>query len=214
MGPRTVTWGRAEGFGLGPLNGSETGVVVRAARPEDLASYDSLYEAVASPCEYLWGPGTLAEAQEWLQAHQPESDQVQVLDRLFALRYHHTRLYLAQSLPVAAGLDPSKAAGTWYLVRADSPHDAFGHQLQRLAGPGDHVASGHCSCPVEALGEGTVQEVLSKAAAMGVTVAPVLVPDCRVPISRMPRSHIIHPGAGSEIPADDPSRTNFPSGQT
>lgn len=203
---RGVIWGRAEGFEVTPLEGPATCVVGRAARLEDLGSYDSLFEAVSSPCEYLWGPGTLVEAQDWIRANQPEGDQVQLLDRLFALRYNNARLYLPQTLPVAAGLDPANAAGDWYLIRADSPNDAFGHQLQRLIGNGTHVTSGHCTCPVEALGEGSLQDVLELAAAMGVAAVKVHVPDTRVSISRQPRCHIVHPGAGSEIPPDDPSR--------
>lgn len=203
---RTVMWGRAEGFELGPMDPGATCAVVRAARLEDLAAFDSLYEAVASPCEYLWGPGLLGDAQEWLAASQPEGDEVQVLDRLFVLRYHDSRLYLPQVLPIAAGLDPAHGAGTWYLIRADSPHDAFSHQRQLLAGSNDHTASGHCACPVETLGEGSLQEVLNLAADEGATAAPSHVPDTRVAISRMPRCNVIHPGSGWEIPPDDLSR--------
>jgi hypothetical protein len=211
---RGVTWGGAEGFSIDPLTGPETCVVVRAARPEELGSYDSLYEAVPSPCDYLWGPGTLADAQDWLAANQPVGDQAQVLERLFVLRYDDSRLYLPQTLPVAAGLDASRATGMWYLIRADSPNDAFGHQLQRLTQLSEHVSSGHCTCPVEALGEGSLPDVLALAAASGANVAPAQVPDARVTISWTPRSHIIHPGAGSEIPADDPSRASFRREQT
>jgi hypothetical protein len=67
---RGVTWGRAAGFSDAPLTGPATCVVVRAARLEDLGTYDSLYEAVPSPADFLWGPGTLAEAQDWLATSQ------------------------------------------------------------------------------------------------------------------------------------------------
>jgi hypothetical protein len=210
---RGVTWGRAEAFSADPLADPEACVVVRAARLEDLGSYDSLYEAVPSPCDYLWGPGARAEAQDWLAEHQPEGDQAQILERLFVLRYDDSRLYLPQTLPVAAGLEAANATGTWYLIRADSPSDAFGHQLQRLVQLSEHTSSGHCTCPVEALGEGSLQDVLARAAAIGANVAPAQVPDTRVTTSWTPRSHIIHPGAGSEIPPDDPSRARFVGGQ-
>jgi hypothetical protein len=209
---RGVIWGRAEGFELGPLDGPETCVVVRAARLEQLADYDSLYEAVTSPCEYLWGPGTLAEAEEWVNAHQPEGDQVQILDRLFALRYHNSLLHLPQSLTVAAGLDPAHSAGKWYLIRADSPADAFSHQRQLLAGIDGHNEAGQCHCPVETVGEGSLREVLALASAAGANTVPMHVPDARVTISGTPRCNRILTGSW-DIPPDDPFMARFAAGQ-
>ena len=207
---RGVIWGRPEGFQLGPLAGPATCVVVRAiphdlgVRGTDLGSYDSLYETTVTPTEYLWGPGDLSGALAWLEADYPPADEVQVLDRLFALRYDDRRLYVPQSLPVAAGLSP--AQGTWYLIRADWPADAFSHQRQILAGVDGHSGSGHCECPVETLGNGTLQEVLSLAAAAGARTSPVMVPDTRVPISRQPRCNRILGNGSWETPPDDPAR--------
>ena len=110
-----------------------------------------------------------------------------MLDRLFALRYHDAKLYLRQAVGVAAGLSGQHAHCTWYLIRADSPNDAFDHQRRLLAGAKGHSATGHCACPVETLGQGELQDVLRLAAAAGVTVTPVRVPDLRVSISRTPR---------------------------
>jgi hypothetical protein len=58
------------------------------------------------------GPGDLPGAVRWLQAEHPSGGEVQVLDRLFALRLGNSRLYVPQSLPAAAGLSPARATGT------------------------------------------------------------------------------------------------------
>lgn len=104
-----------------------------------------------------------------------------MLDRLFALRYHDNRLYLPQAVPVVAGLHSERQSGNWYLIRADWPTDAFHHQRELIGGVGGHLSSGHCRCPVEALGQGSWKEVLSIA---GDSASPVGVPDARVAISR------------------------------
>ena len=203
---RSVTWGAADRFlAGGHVTGAETCVVVRAGARDDLATYDSLYEAVTTPCEYLWGPGTLADADSWVEAHWPEDDEAPVLDRLFVLRYHDGILYLPQSVPVAAGLDSGQKTGTWYLIRADSPHDAFNHQRQILAGAGSHAARGYCECPVETLAEGQLSDVLTMAAAEGSSVTPIAVPDTRVTMSMTPRCNRILGNGAWDIPPDDPS---------
>jgi hypothetical protein len=186
---RTVTWSAADRFSTGPIDGTATCAVLRAAADEDLGAYDSLFEAITSPCEYLWGPGSCEEARAWLNREQPGGDQVPVLDRLFMLRYHGSRLYLPQAVPVAAGLTDQQREGTWYLIRADSPHDAFNHQRQLLSGDQQHAARGHCACPVDTLGDGAWQQVLRLAAEKDADVTPIKVPDLRVPMSGTPRWH-------------------------
>jgi len=208
---RGVMWGRADGFDSAPLAEPATCVVVLAiphdlgVRGTDLGSYDSLYETTATPAQYLWGPGDIPGALGWLQAVHPSGDEIQVLDRLFALRFDNSRLYVPQSLPVAAGLSPAQTTGSWYLIRADSPVDAFSHQRQLLAGVDGHSGSGHCECPVETLGEGPLQNVLGLAAAAGVSVTSVIVPDIRVPMSREPRCNRILGNGAWDAPPDDPA---------
>jgi hypothetical protein len=104
---------------------------------------------------------------------------------------------------VAAGLDSERATGTWYLIRVDSPHDAFNHQRQKLAGADGHVARGYCGCPVEALGEGQLPDVLTMAAAEGASVTPIAVPDTRVTMSMTPRCNRILGNGAWDIPPDD-----------
>jgi len=184
---QTVTWNHASSFTTGPVKGTATVVLVRADAEDDLACFDSLYETTQHSCEFLWGPGPWADAQAWLQHEQPSGDEAATLDRLFLLRYYGTRLYLPQAVPIAAGLDGGQRDGIWYLLRADSPIDAFSHQRQILARVSGHGSPGHCQCPVETVGHGTWLEMLRAAATAGADINPRQVPDIRVPISRMPR---------------------------
>lgn len=162
--------------------------VIVLADPEDpdLLDFDAQYETTARPCDYLWGPGTWPETADWLERHQPTGDHAEVLDRLFLLRYHGNRLYLPRSPAIAAGLPEDRRPGTWYLLRADSPIDAFSHQRQALAGVPGHQLTGPCQCPVETITAGTWQEALDRCAALGADVTPRPVPDARPLISRVP----------------------------
>jgi hypothetical protein len=200
---QTVTWNQAPSFSTGPVKGTATVVLIRANAEEDLACYDSLYETTQHPCDFLWGPGSWPDAQAWLQHEQPAGDETAALDRMFMIRYHGNRLYLPQAVPIAAGINTEKREGTWYLIRADSPVDAFSHQRQILAGVTEHKPAGHCNCPVETLGEGIWQEELRLAAAAGADIEPQQVPDIRVPISMMPRwNEILGDGNWSVSPID------------
>lgn len=183
-----VTSGLARYFSTAPLQGEPSCVIVRA-NPDDpeLLQYDARYEATAYPCDYLWGPGTWQDGQAWLEREQPDGDEAQLLDRLFILRFHQKRLYLPQVPPIVAGLGDDQKDGIWYVIRADSPFDAFSHQRQILAGIPGHVSAGHCQCPADTLGRGGWQEALDLAAAAGVDVKPQIVPDVRVTMSHMPR---------------------------
>jgi hypothetical protein len=70
----------------------------------------------------------------------------------------------------------------------------------------NHVRPGtHCGCLVETLGEGQLQDVLTMAAAEGVSVTPAPVPDTRVTISVTPRCNRILGNGAWDIPPDDPS---------
>ena len=184
----TVTWNPAQWFRPGPVPGTAAHVLV-LADPDDpgLPEWDAQFETTARPCDYLWGPGTWDAAQAWLDRQAPGGDSVAGPDRLFLLQHDDKRLYLPRSPGVAAGLTDGQRAGRWYLLRADSPFDAFGHQRELLAGHQEHAPAGRCDCPVETIASGTWQEVLGAAAVVGADVSPRAVPDARVAISRMPR---------------------------
>lgn len=77
----------------------------------------------------------------------------------------------------------------WYVVRADSPVDAFRHVRQALAGGLECARQGRCGqCPVEVTGAGSWQQAIDQLTRIGVTVGKRDVPDVRVPCGRvMPR---------------------------
>jgi len=199
---RGVTSGYAKYFTGGALRdgGDPIHVVVRAAERTDLHSYDSLHETTPLPAEYLWGPGTVSEATSWVQTNNPGSDTVTIHDRIFAIRRDGIRLYLPQAVPVLAGLPPDRQAGTWYVLRADRPDDAYNHQRQVIsaqageAAPDHQNTPGQCTCPVEVLGEGTWNDAITISARHGADTQPITPPDLRVTISWTPRWMAKAPG--------------------
>jgi len=95
--------------------------------------------------------------------------------------------------------------GTWYIVKADFPDHAFNHQRQLLAGGFGCTAIGSCSrCPVEAVGNGSWQQVMTMLTALGVSTKTVDVPDVRVPpgLSHWPRWNRIIGNGSWDIPQD------------
>lgn len=188
-------------------------VLVRGvAHDWDLLHFDAKYETARYPSDWLWGPGSWAEAMEWLARERPADDEVDVLDRIFLLRYHDDLLYLPRSPDVAAGVSDEEKPGVWYLTRADSPEEAFSHQRQVLAGGYDCEPQGRCAqCPVETLGAGTWQDAMDWLAANGVPVISREMPDVKVP-ARMgwPRYNRVLVGSW-DIPAE--ARLTAPPGQ-
>ncbi len=139
----SVTWGTPGRFNGFPDGGEHTAVVV-LADPNDpgLADFDAPYESTYWPCDLLCGPGTWAEAGAWLGQRQPSADQAETIDRLFLIQYDGDLLYLPRNSATAAALGEDVHAGTWYLVRADSPFPAFNHQRRLLAGEPGHAIAG------------------------------------------------------------------------
>ena len=81
----------------------------------------------------------------------------------------------------AAALDEGDRPGTWHVLRADYPADAFSHQRQVLAGAAGHGANGCCrACPAEAVAAGAWQDMIDYCAVAGEDVAPRPVPDIPV----------------------------------
>jgi len=151
--------------------------------------FDARYETARYPSEWLWGDGSPRDALAWLRREQPASDAVDILDRAFLLRFHDDLLYLPRSPDIAAAIGPSERPGIWYVVRADSPVDAFGHLRQALAGGFGCTRRGRCPrCPVEVIEAGSWQSAMDLVARSGVNVTRREVPDLRVPFGRvMPR---------------------------
>ena len=171
----------------------------------DLLHFDAKYETARNPAEWLWGPGSGRDAMAWLAREQPPDDEVDLLDRIFLLRYHAPLLYLPRNPDLAASVTDDKKPGTWYLIKADSPEHAFNHQRQVLAGGFGCAEHGLCPrCPVQMIGAGSWQDAMSLLAARGVQVSRRHVPDVRVP-SRMgwPRCNRILGNGSWDIPEEE-----------
>lgn len=185
-----ITYGLAELFLVDDRLPDAACVIVRADPLDDTLgpSFDTRYEMTSRPFEYLWGPGTWLEGVRWLELESPAGDEVTVADRLFLLRYHDHRLYMPCNARNVASLERHDRPGVWYLLRADYPLDAFGHQRQVLAGVQAHRADGFCrECPVETIAAGSWQDIIDYCAAAGEDVTPQSVPDIRSTMCRIPR---------------------------
>ncbi|PZR68387.1 MAG: hypothetical protein DLM66_09025 [Candidatus Dormiibacter spiritus] len=117
-----------------------TYVIVRAASNDDLWAYDSDFDTCRFPVDHLWGPGVYRAAAEWATSHGEDSDEVDHLDRWFAIRVESGRIDPPRNPGQFVGLPPSEQSGTWYLLRADYPVDAFGHARTAAA-----TGSARCS---------------------------------------------------------------------
>lgn len=186
-----ISYGLAENFSLQGLMPADATCAIVLADPADRTigdSFDARYAMTARPCDYLWGPGIWDEAVEWLRDAQPSSDDIMVTDQLFLLRFHDNRLFMPFIAPVAAGLDSVEQSGSWYLIRADYPHDAFSHMRHVLATEGGDFTRGSCQlCPTESIAAGSWQEVLDLARDLEEEVTPKYVPDLRSSMCRVPR---------------------------
>lgn len=187
----TIMYGLADGFRIEDRLPPDATCVIVLADPLDRTlgtSFDTMYELTARPCDYLWGPGTWSDGAQWLKRESPAGDEVAALDRLFMLRYHINRLDMPRSVRIAAALEGQDRSGRWYLLRADYPADAFGHQRQVLVGTREHSTNGFCrECPAESIAEGTWQEMIDYCAVAGEDITPQAVPDIRAPLCRIPR---------------------------
>ncbi len=168
---------------LGSMSEDERGwtyIILRAVPQDDgLWEFDSRFETTTFPAESCWGPGTWDEALAWLRTERPQGDEVDPLDRLFLIRVHGDEVELPRRPEVAAGLTGAARVGTWHVIRADHPFDAYAH----VRGPGG-VRNPNCSlsglcaaCPVETISVGTFEEVIN---AVG-PVEPLVPPEVWVP---------------------------------
>lgn len=147
-----------------------------------LHSFDAKYETTKMPSEWLWGPGSASEALTWLRQARPVGDEIDILDRLFVIRFHDGLLYLPRNPEIAAGVTDEEKPGVWYVIRADSPLPAFNHLRQSLAGGFACSLRGRCSqCPVETIGAGSWQEAIDMLARAGLKISARQVPDVRAP---------------------------------
>jgi hypothetical protein len=148
-----------------------------------LPQFDSRYETTAFPVDLLWGPGTRTQAMQWLQKNQPQPDEIDHLDRLFALRAADGHLSMPMRPEIAAALTPQDQEGVWYLVRADYPTDAFTHVRNLHDGAPGCATDGPChTCHAETAAIGTFTDTVAK-----LELAPASPADLRGPFAG-PRS--------------------------
>jgi hypothetical protein len=186
-----IMYGLADGFEIHDRMPADANCVLLMADPTDHTlgnSFDVQYEMTARPFDFLWGPGRWPAGAEWLKHERPAGDEISTLDRLFLLRHYGKRLYMPRSVGVTAALNDDDRVGEWYLIRADYPYDAFGHQRQVLLNAPGHSATGFCrECPAENIASGIWREVLQYCESAGIDVTPRPVPDIRAPLCRVPR---------------------------
>ncbi|WP_031511029.1 hypothetical protein [Streptomyces megasporus] len=182
---------RADNLHTGP-SGNDDGeyLLLRAVhqigRHEDryLFEFDARFETTLYPADLLWGPGSRQQAAAWLEEHQPSSDTCDHLDRVLLVRHHDGHTYPPMRPQVAAGLDHSERAGTWYTLRADYPTDAFGHARSHVSRSPGHQARGDCeACHAHTLVIGNHAQALEAAARALGPITATTPPPVRVPFS-------------------------------
>lgn len=130
----------------------------------DLSCYDSVYERVRYPTDYLWGPGARADALAWLRESPPTSDTVSMLDRTFVIREHEGHVWLPMRPGMLATTPSGSREGHWYLVGADTPDQAFAHVRAMLSGEKACKPSKTCpTCFAETIAHGKRTTVLAAA---------------------------------------------------
>ncbi|WP_326731854.1 hypothetical protein [Streptomyces phaeochromogenes] len=146
----------------------------------NLMEYDALYATTYYPTQYLWGPGTGAQAIAWFEETAPEPDSSDHLDQIFVVRAHDGVVHLPMYPAVAAGLQPKEQQGTWYAVCADGPNEVFSHTRAFATAVNGHARTGQCrECPVDVIARGDFTTVLRAAESVGADVRTVPVPDVR-----------------------------------
>ena len=112
------------------------------------------------------------DALAWLQTAAPVGDEVAHLDRIFALRCHDRKVYLPCRPEVLLALPEEHRAGTWHVIRADYPNDAFAHVR--------HVESGEpCRAPGQRRGGCAVEDVKEGTWSDACTILMKLNPDLK-----------------------------------
>lgn len=111
----------------------------------NLMEFDARHATTHFPAQYLWGPGSGAQAIDWFEEAAPEPDSCDYLDQIFMVRTHDGVVHLPTYPGVAAGLQPKEQQGTWYAVRADGPNEVFSHARAVAAAVNGHVWTGECS---------------------------------------------------------------------
>ncbi len=131
-------------------------LVVRGVWNDRLWEFDARYELTMYPADLLWGPGTRMDTLAWLEATAPVGDEVDYLDRVFAVRRHDGKVDPPCRPDVLLGLPPEHRAGIWHVVRADIPDDCFAHVRHIEAGESCGTSGQrHAGCAVQEIAKGS-----------------------------------------------------------
>ena len=142
-------------------------IVLRAVPTDVLIWFDTRHEGTVHPSELLWGPGTVEEAANWLDEKRPGDDEVDCIDRLFAVQVDGGRARRPRRPEVAMSLASGDRQGQWYVLRADDPSAALAY-VRRETGEVAHSADMSTDLPVEVVVVGTWDNVNRHLEAMGV----------------------------------------------
>lgn len=90
--------------------------LVLLAVPDDrgVEEFDARYELTGLPCDLLWGPGGGDDAVTWWKSANVEEDEVEYLDRLFAIRVDEGKVHLAQHPAIVLSLTKDRRGGEWH----------------------------------------------------------------------------------------------------
>jgi len=142
-----------------------------------LWEFDARYELTLYPTDLLWGPGTRTDALAWLAATAPEGDEIHHLDRVFAVRRLDGRLYPPCRPDVLLGLPSDDRAGTWDVVRTDSPDDCFAHVRHIAAGE----PCGTRGCAADDIAQGSWADAVTSVRILFPGLHAATYSDARVP---------------------------------
>lgn len=175
--------GLAEGLTAHPsLVGARVLLVRGVLGDEGLFDYDAGYEQTRFATDWLWGPGGYEAAIDWVARQQLNPDAPDHLDRWFVVRVDQTGTDTPRRPSIAAGLPASELVGTWHLVQADFPEDAYTHV--RYA---HEPFAGVCKeCAADGRATGSWADLVAALALNNIDATPVAAVDARMPRRWMP----------------------------
>jgi hypothetical protein len=100
-------------------------VLLGVERDGALFEFDARYDRTVFPADLLWGPGGRAEAVEWLAEHGTRTDFYDNVDQPFVVQVADAKTYLPRRPGAALSLPTDRRGGTWHLLLADHPLEAF-----------------------------------------------------------------------------------------
>jgi hypothetical protein len=136
-------------------------VVLAPDTDPDLAEFDARFELTSLPAKWLFGPSSFDDAVAWLSDHPDVEDEVDTLDRVFAVRIHKNKVYLPMRLELFTAAPESFRAGRWRLIQADYPNDAHFHARHQFRGE-DCPDQDYGGCPVTDVAEGTWDDMVAR----------------------------------------------------